>query len=568
MSQKTKKEKKQNYEAMGNERKFSLKKKIFIAISIVLTLAILAGSVYFVIQNLKPDTTESGMEQTVYRGMIESYIQGNGMTSANKREELGKNLEGVVTEVLVKPGDSVLAGDLLLRVDPEVISKKLNDELDKYDEAVLALNNATSQLNSLNVVAPFTGKVVKVLEEGVGTQVTEGTVYATIVDDSKMTLSTYFSYGYIDDIKAGQTALVSIPATTSNITGTVISIEKVQKISPEDGTVLFKVNIQIDNPGTLTKDMLATASITTAKGELFPAESGSLDYLKTQDIILKASGELIYKNVNEHYLYQAGDKLGTLENDSLINDINSKKREVETLQKSVDELRILLVDTELRSPIDGQVSQVSVSVDDEITSGSSTIPITIANLDSLYVDIKISEIDITKAVIGMPVTISYESTDGVFMLEAVLSNLSLEAERSNDGRQGPITYFPGKVTIDNPQDLFPDMNIKYRMTAAQKDNVLIAPVSAVVVTDNGPSLYVKKGSVPGVETFPIIDESIPEGYEAITVEIGISDGYVTEIITEIPDETPIFVPNSSLQPQGNGFDDFGGGGNISVATMG
>ena len=538
------------------KKKKTLKQKIGITVASVVGISIIATGGYFISKNLKQEVVPDGSSQTLFRGMIESFVSGSGRTIAKDHEELGKKLKGDVLEVFVKTGDTVAVGDLLLSVNPEKIREDLNGALDIYDQKLLAVNTTQEKIDGLNITAPFTGKVIKIAEENEGSTVSEGLVYATIADDSTMKLSTYFSYGYIENIKVGQKATVSIPATTSNIEGTVSVVEQVKKIST-DGTILFKVVIDIKNSGTLTADMVASATVATDVGDVMPAESGLLEYNKIQDIVLKTSGELISKNVNEHYIYNAGDSLGKIKNTSLNNDLTSALRDLEAAQKTVDEANALLATTELRSPIAGLVSQISVSVGDELTGESTTAPISISNLETLKIDARISEIDITKVSMGMPVTIEYESTDGYFNLMGEITALSLEAEQSNDGNSF-MSYFPATVTIQDPQQLRPDMNVQYRISASIVEDALLAPVSAVVQTDIGPSLYIKAEYAEGLETFPIIDETIPEGYVAVSVDVGISDGFNSEILTVLPDNTEIYVPNSEIMPGGGDMGGMGG----------
>ncbi|MFI3225851.1 MAG: HlyD family efflux transporter periplasmic adaptor subunit [Clostridia bacterium] len=530
------------------------KKKIATIITLLILAATIGVGVYFIVKNLTKEQLPDGSEGMLYRGYIESSVTGSGRTVAQKHEKLGTELKGEVWDVYVKTGDTVSVGDLLLSVNPEDIREDLNDALDVYDDALLSVNTIQTKINNLSVKAPFTGKIVSVTEQSEGTYVSEESVFATIVDDSTMKLSAYFSYGYIDQIKVGQQALVSIPATTSNLTGTVSNVENVKKITT-DGAILFKVDISIENPGTLTKDMIATAVITTDLGDVMPAEYGTLDYNRTQDIILKASGELISKNVNEFYTYNVGTVLGVIQNESLANELASANRTLTSAQETVDDINELLVQTELRSPIDGMVSQVSAVIGDELDA--STTPISISNLQTLKIDAEISEIDITKVQMGMPVNITYEATDGMYSLMGEITSLSFEASTNND-MYSSLTKFPCTITIFDPQDLRPDMNVQYSISASVIDNALLAPVSAVVQTDIGPSIYIKPEYAEGFETFPITDERIPEGYVAVAVEVGISDGYNSQILTEIPENAEIYMPNSSLMQQG--FDQYGGYG--------
>ena len=52
-------------------------------------------------------------------GTIETFFEGSGVTAARVREELGLDIRGTVTDVLVEPGDEVQAGDDLILIGPE-----------------------------------------------------------------------------------------------------------------------------------------------------------------------------------------------------------------------------------------------------------------------------------------------------------------------------------------------------------------------------------------------------------------------------------------------------------------
>jgi hypothetical protein len=118
-----------------------------------------------------------------------------------------------------------------------------------------------------------------------------GQKIATLVDDSKMKLTLYFNYAYQDVISKGQPAVVSIPSTMSQLNGTVSEINYVKKITPE-GAILFQAVITVDNPGTLTADMGATAVLTSPSNEtIYPYEAGKLAYNRATDIVTKAAGK-------------------------------------------------------------------------------------------------------------------------------------------------------------------------------------------------------------------------------------------------------------------------------------
>lgn len=526
---------------------------LFFTIIIVIFLSI---GIYLTIENFKnPAEDPYGSWQSdtvgnVTRGFIESSISGSGLTKAKTKEDLGTDLKGIVNQVYVQTGQSVVAGDLLMSVDPSVLRSELNEVLDEYDVALASVNSINEQIGNLSIKCPFSGKVISCLDQNEGSMVSEGMTYATIVDDTKMKLELFFSYAFIDQIKVGQSATVSIPAATTQVEGTVSAIEAVKKISTS-GSMLFKVVIEVENAGTLTSEMTATASIQGENGDIMPAESGLLEYSRVYDIVLKASGELSKKNVNEYYVYNAGDVLGTISNDSLYTELASANRVLESAATSVEEKQLALANTELRATFDGQVSQISVNAGDELTGADGQRPISISNIEELYIDISITEIDITKVEMGMYTSITYEDTDGMQFTDGAISALSLEADTS-DNYQGGLTKFPATIKVSNPYTLRPDMNVQYYITASVKENVLLVPVSAVIQTDYGPSLYIKSDNEFSVETFDIIDESIPTGYTVYPVEIGISDGYMSEIIANDEIENlEIYIPYNATFSQGS-----------------
>ena len=73
-------------------------------------------------------------------------------------------------------------------------------------------------------------------------------------------------------------------------TGTVEKINKVRFVSPE-GATPFEVVFVLDNPGTLTEGMEASASLTAADGTpIYPYQNGKLEFYETTVVKAKASG--------------------------------------------------------------------------------------------------------------------------------------------------------------------------------------------------------------------------------------------------------------------------------------
>lgn len=529
-----------------NKKHRKMNKKIKVFISIVLVAGVVAGSVILV-QNVLKSQQEQQQQQKgggstfSMRGRLETFVSGWGSVVPKDKSELGKSTKGKVLEVNVKTGDVITAGDILFKVDPSDAQKELDTALNELDGAQTAVSDAQKSIAHLNIRAPFSGKIVKLEELKEGQQLGNGSAFATIADDSYMKLSLYFSYAYIDEMKEGMDAVVSIPASMATVEGKVDSIEKVKKISA-DGTMLFKATISMKNPGTLSKDMLATATV----GTIVPAESGKLEYNHEEDIQCKTSGEIKEIIASEFYEYKEGDILCRLENDSLDSTLKNAQRSLETAQNRVEDLQKTIAEAIVSSPIDGIVTALMVSVGDEL-SGSGTSVATVSNLSTMMVEINIDELDISKVSVGMPVIVSVDQADGTKEISGELVDLSFEAKgtENNGGMGGGASYFPAKIQIDNAnRELMPGMGVNYKISANVREDCIYVPTAAIVYAgEDTAAVYAKPAEgVTFDETLPIPEGSdVPEGYVMVPVVPGISDGSNSEIVSGLPENVEVFL---------------------------
>ena len=231
-----------------------------IVIAAVVAVALIVLVWYFVFR----DNTALGdpMTTTVYRGSIQSTVEGYGLTKAKDSATITPG-SGTILELFVQEGDQVTAGQQLYRMDDTVAREAVADAQETVDNCQKELQAVYEKIAELNITAPHAGNLREVAELKVGDTVSEGQTIAKLVNDTKLRLSLYYSYAYENDIKVGQTAQISIPAIMGSRTGTVEKINKVRFVSPE-GATHFEVVFVLDNPGTLTEGMEASAALTAA----------------------------------------------------------------------------------------------------------------------------------------------------------------------------------------------------------------------------------------------------------------------------------------------------------------
>lgn len=527
------------------------KRKVPKWIKIVVPLAI-AGAVgygaYSLISNLVSKQAEPPLTGMASTNTLQQTVSGWGNVAAKSKEDYGAKTRGVVTEVHVKAGDSVKIGDLLFSVDPSELQTELDTARRDLDSARVRVSEAIEAIDNLSTTAPFAGKLIEAAEFRNGQDVSAGAKIGKLVDDSTLVLSGYFSYAYIDSITAGMSANVSVPDNMASVLGTVSSVDKIKKV--KDGAMLFRVNISIDNPGTLTAGSAAAATILSNEGEIMPAENGVLRYNREQELTMKSGGKVSFSSVMDYGEYKSGQTLCTVSNTSLAPALATAQKSLEDITKKVSDLEKDINGGDVVAAIDGQISAVVVSVGDKLT-GAGTPLVTISNTSSLVIDINIDELDISKVQPGMPVVISTDD-QGTDAVTGTLSYLAFEAKI--DQNNGGVATFPAKIDIESNAKMLPGMNVNYKINTIIKENCLTIPSSGVIYTESGVTAYVQK--VDGVtyeNEITLAEGQVPEGFVAVQIEIGLSDDKNTEILTGIEEGAVVYLTaTSDEQNYGNG----------------
>ena len=409
------------------------------------------------------------MTSTVYRGSIQSTVEGYGLTRAKDSATITPG-SGTILELFVQEGDRVTAGQQLYRMDDTVAREAVADAQETVDNCQKELQAVHEKVAELNITAPHAGNLREVADIKVGDTVSEGTTIAKLVNDTKLRLSLYYSYAYENQIQVGQAAKISIPAVMGEWNGTVEKINKVRFVSPE-GAIHFEVVLVLDNPGTLTEGMDASAGITAADGTaIYPYENGKLEYYETTEIKAKASGPVESANLLDYADVSAGQtlvRLGAQDTDAEIAAAEEAlKAAQEKLQTANDELAAY----NAVAPIDGTVLQCSLAEGQEVSSGQGA-GITIADTSVMTIEIQVDERNIQYVTTGMMVDIDYNGTP----LMGTVMSVALTGTAENG-----VSNFPVIVQVENPDGvIMSNSYANYSFVASESSDCLLAPTVAL-----------------------------------------------------------------------------------------
>ena len=508
----------------SSKKKKRMPKWLKVLIPLLIVAGIVAGA-YFIVQNITKKNDPGVIEGTVMTGTLADQITGWSTISAKTKAEYGVGLTGTVTDIAVTAGQTVMAGDLLFTIDPEALRAELDRAEKTLSAAQTALQDAAAKLSFTEVTAPFTGKLIKAAEIKVGDIGSENMTVGTLVDDQTMRLELYFARGFFGKIKVGQAATVSLPAQMQEISGKVVQIDDVEK--PMDGSICFRVYIDFKNPGILAAGDTATASVTTAEGALTPVGAGAMDYSRSEELQLKAGGEISYVYLMEYGTYAAGQRLAAINTDLLREQIDMAQTAYDNAFKEAEELRGKVANTEIRSEIDGMVTGLVIEIGSKLDN-STTPVITVSNTSSLVMNMNVDELDISKLSLGMNVDISSDS--GAYAMGTII-DISYTATASTDMWSGMSASFPAVVSLENDGTLLPGMSVNYTITATVKDMCLMVPSTAITYTEDGSTVvFVKEGqdfTYDRVEGLP--EDQVPVGFYPVAVTAGLSDATNTEI---------------------------------------
>lgn len=436
---------------------------ILIVAAIAIALVVLVW--YFVFR--EDGSKGEVMTDFVTRGSIQSMVEGSGTTKAKDSATVTPG-SGTILELFVQEGDQVTAGQQLYRMDDTTARDAVTEAQKSVDNCNKELQAVYDKIAELSITAPHAGNLREVADLKVGDTVNEGDTIATLVNDTKLRLSLYYSYAYEGDIKVGQTAQISIPAIMAPVTGKVEQINKVRFVSPE-GATHFEVVLVLDNPGTLAEGMDASAGLTAADGTpIYPYQNGKLEYYESTKIIAKATGPVERVSLLNYGDVKAGQLLVQLGAKDTDEEIASKENALKAAQEKLEEATKELEKYNAVAPIDGTVLQCSLTEGQEVSSGQG---ITIADTSQMIIEIQVDERNARYIKAGMMVDINQYGTPYVGIVESVSMTAS--------GENG-VASIPAVVTVDNYDgSMIPGTYAEYSFVASESEDCLTVPVQAV-----------------------------------------------------------------------------------------
>lgn len=542
-----------------NEQKKKTKALIKRIVSIVVVLAILGaagfGVWYFVFRETDDVNLGEPIFDMAYTGSINSSVRGYGSANAKSSASIVLTQSGIVDQVFVSQGQMVYEGDPLYVISSEAAQEVYQQKLDamaKLQEEMDALRKNRSELT---ITAPHAGQLIEVTDIKAGDPLSEGFKIARVVDNTKLKLSLYYSYAYESDIYVGKEVTVSVPVLMRDLTGKVEKINKVRMVTPEGG-VNFEVVIVVDNPGTMTEGMAATASMTDAAGSpIFPYADGSFTYYQTTTIATKAAGPVESLADLMNYADVSAGQILVVQGTSSVDElIRTKQEQLEAAQLDLEKAGQDLENFSAVSPITGMVVAMSLYEGQEVQAGTTAI--TIADNSVMTVNIQVD--DRNRQYINVGDEIALNDYYGNSYI-GVVDSIAVIGENQNG-----VTVYPAVLRVDNPMGtLMGGYGLNYNFITSQSENCILIPSGDIrYYTPEGAEepqgvVFVKlqedreapEVTIPVEELPADLAKQMPEGCVAVPVETGLTNEGQAEIKSGLADGDMVW--NSTPKEDGN-----------------
>jgi HlyD family secretion protein len=199
--------------------------------------------------------------------------------------------------------------------------------------------------------------------------------------------------------------------------------------------------------------------------------------------------------------------------------LKQARAQVQQSQASLKQLEEELGYTTIVAPMDGVILSRDVEIGDAVSSilvlgSTATLVMTEGDTTQVYVQGKVDEADIAHVYMGQPARIKVESFRDRLFYGKVTKIAPMGVEKDN------VTTFEVRVSINNPGgELKANMTANAEILLDEHKGVLMVPENAVSYDGQ------KNASVE------IPDKKQKEGWRKVPVQVGLSNGAATEIVS-------------------------------------
>jgi HlyD family secretion protein len=469
------------------------KRGFLIGVAACLLLVITIVGAFSVRGQLAAAQAPGNPVQKVERGEIRVQVIESGAIHARRVVEVRSRVSGRVARLLVDEGDTVARGQLIAVIDPQETELRVEQDRAQLRGAKSAVARTSIEMEQRRVAAQArldqARARVAQLEKEYQAQpaLTEASIEAaeSALSVATQALDQLVRVTQANERTAVETALRDAEHQLANaereaqrraelLAQGFVSEREKQAADLELSLARTRVSAAQDRmdrlPGQQEIELrTAEERVRQARAELERAEAGRIQpEIKAQEL---ASARAALRDA----------LAGLRDVDALAHSRAQSQAQVDQIGSVLRDSERQLKETEIRSPIDGVVTNKLIQVGELVASLSSfsagTPIVRIEDRSAMVVKMNINEIDVAKLRIGMPVEVAVDAIRDRRFSGRVskISPSSTAAEGQAHGAD-PVVRYAVEVTLDGQDPaLKSGMTARCTMVALRRSNVLVLP---------------------------------------------------------------------------------------------
>ncbi len=531
-----------------------MKKKYIWIIVVALVLLAAGGIAFKVVASNRSAAASELQTTTVTSGSLTSTLSSSGNTRSGQSAEIVWKTSGKVSEVTLKPGDLVKADQELAALDTSTLSTEMinakQDLITSQQALDDLLNSKIQEAKALQAVedAQLVLDSLKqnAAEESSQAQLAVANAQNALAD--AQTNRTKMDYPHSTD------KLIIEKAETSYLLAKKAYNDALSEYTKYVNKPLTRPErVQALNRLVSAKQNMATAlatwnwyqvgysanEIAQADGELAVAEA-NLDKAKADYENLKNGASAAAIAMAEATLADAQRDWARVKDGPSTADIEAAQAAVDAAQATLDHATLL-------APFSGTITEVDLKTGDLVSANDPAFRID--DLESLYIDLEISEVDLASLKVGQKATLEFDA----------IADKTYNGEVTDIGiigtvSQGVVNYPVTVRVTDSDANIHPGMTASVTIILDQVQDALIVPNKAIHTSN-------------GQQTITVLFEG---QQVAVPVTVGLTSDSSSQVISDQLREGDTVVLNGSTSTTtstGQTFDrqfigvpgDFGGG---------
>jgi len=572
-------------------------------LTILVIVAIVLGGGYYAYQQLLPPPEEQNQgpvysTKPVIRGDISVGVEvvgslnptsGGGIQVPGYRG--GTGLTYLIEEILVKEGDEVKKGQLLVRLkapDLENQIKSLERKIQEDRKAIAELLNIPVEevdrldaSRGITLTTPIGGRITE-LNIREGNELKLGQIVAKVVDDSRFRLVAKLTPWEFQNVQIGQKVALRFAQFDGIVEGRVTDVSYEPVAEPassladpykppgssqgnEEYVYVHWVTIEAENPGLGRTGMLAEVGL-PADPKAQTVDAFSVRWARYQSVVegyvdeetIYSRAEAIVTNVyvKNGQKVNPGDKIVSLAGDDARQTIEEKISELRDKEDELQRLYDQYNNLDILSPMDGVVAYIETDVGRTLAPGDWLGHI--YNTSDMRMWSTIDDIDVLLVQQGAKVKVTVDALPGR-TFEGEVNRVSTMGM----AREG-VPMFEVDIKVVGSPELRPGMSARAFIEAGSAEDVLLVPVEAIFEED-GRSMVEVLNPDGTVKVVPITVGLMDDRYAEVKEGLEEGELVITGSSADILPSQRIqgrdsLLPSKPEEPSGGGQDGSGEGG--------